>query len=305
VGFSLVSAWRLLVQQHPSAAALVDLTPGQLVGMSVKGLLGGALSTALGIGVAFFAVPMLSRFVVMGRAIGTASMLALPMAMAGAAGYLFAPAPEGCESCTGYVHLPAVAAVGVASVIGAPLGAQLSSILSTARLRQIFAVLLIAGAVSLLFKKLPELSADAQVALSAPRLSWPDDSQPAAAPDWLGQEPAQSAHYLASGHGPRRSFLPLLAGERAPETPDLGASLDGRMLEPSSATDEPHGVPFPERRSAATPRRPAAPLRRPDPRVRTVPSTASSAGSRPQADDGARPAATTTPPDLLRTLYGR
>jgi uncharacterized protein len=111
VGFSLVSAWRLLVQQSPAADALIDLTPSQLVGMSVKGLLGGALSTALGIGVAFFAVPMLSRFVAMGRAIGTASMLALPMAMVGAAGYLFAPTPEGCASCTGYVHLPAVGRV--------------------------------------------------------------------------------------------------------------------------------------------------------------------------------------------------
>ena len=57
-----------------------------------------------------------------------------------------APQPAG-QSCTGYVHFPAVAAVGVGTVLAAPVGAQLTAVLPARRLRQLFALILIAGTI--------------------------------------------------------------------------------------------------------------------------------------------------------------
>lgn len=184
-GFAFVSAWRLLRNSAPSAAANTAPTRLGLAGMALKAFGGGALSTALGTGVAFFAVPILSRWVPLARAIGTASALALPMAIAGAAGYLLAPQPAGCAACTGYVHFQAVAAVGVGTVLAAPLGAQLTVVLPARRLRQLFALLLIAGTIALLPKTLPELAAKAHASLAIPLLSWSSESRPAIAPAWL------------------------------------------------------------------------------------------------------------------------
>ena len=187
VGFAFVSAWRLLRNSAPSVAANTAPTRLGLVGMALKAFGGGALSTALGTGVAFFAVPILSRWVPLARAIGTASALALPMAIAGAAGYLLAPQPTGCAACTGYVHFQAVAAVGVGTVLAAPLGAQLTAVLPARRLWQLFALLLIAGTIGLLPKTLPELAAKAQGSLVIPLLAWSSESRPAIAPAWLSE----------------------------------------------------------------------------------------------------------------------
>jgi uncharacterized protein len=184
-GFAFVSAWRLLRNSAPSVAANMAPTRLGLAGMALKAFGGGALSTALGTGVAFFAVPILSRWIPLARAIGTASALALPMAIAGAAGYLLAPQPAGCAACIGYVHLPAVAAVGVGAVLAAPLGAQFTAVLPARRLRQLFALLLIAGTIGLLPKTLPELAAKAQGSLAVPLLAWSSESRPAIAPAWL------------------------------------------------------------------------------------------------------------------------
>ncbi len=191
-GFALISAWRLLSNSAPSAAANAAPIRLGLAGMAVKAFLGGALSTALGTGVAFFAVPILSRWIALARAIGTASALALPMAIAGAAGYLLAPQPAGCTACTGYVHFPAVAAVGVGTVLAAPVGAQLTAVLPARRLRQLFGLLLIAGSIGLLPKTLPELAAKAQASFAVPLLPWSSQSGPATAPSWLGGQQDQS-----------------------------------------------------------------------------------------------------------------
>jgi hypothetical protein len=157
----------------------------------------------------------LSRWVPLARAIGTASALALPMAIAGAAGYLLAPQPAGCAACTGYVHFPAVATVGVATVLAAPLGAQLTAVLPARRLRQLFAVLLIAGTIALLPKTLPQLAAKGQTSFAIHVLSWLSESRPAIAPAWLSgpQEQLISAPYSrAEPHSPfsptRQSYAP-------------------------------------------------------------------------------------------------
>jgi uncharacterized protein len=221
-GFALISAWRLLSDKPPSTVAEAAPTKLGLAGMALKAFLGGALSTALGTGVAFFAVPILSRWIPLARAIGTASALALPMAIAGAAGYLLTPQPAGCQSCAGYVHFPAVAAVGVGTVLAAPVGAQLTAVLPARRLRQLFALILIAGTIGLLPKTLPELAAKAQASLAVPLLAWPRQTGPATAPSWLGGQRQPIGSAVQSGSGER--FSPASSdGHPAP-------SLVGRLM---------------------------------------------------------------------------
>jgi uncharacterized protein len=304
-GFALSSAWRLLMGAGPSAVPLKELSPLSLAAMSVKGALGGALSTALGTGVAFFAVPVLSRFAPLAHAIGTASALALPMAVAGAAGYLLAPQPPGCMTCTGYVHLPAVAAIGVAAVLAAPVGAQLTAMLPARRLRQLFALLLIAGTVGLLQKKLPELSAEAQASLAFPRIAWAEQSTPATAPAWLGREQPPSSVRPAAGLGPGRSLMLLT---RRLSTP-FAASAMARLAAAGQGSDgaESSSMPLP-------PPAPKRNFQRRRVRQRTAALTACAsalAGRDMQAGcaacgvprQGAAPRAGSSS-DLLQTLFG-
>lgn len=196
-----------------------------LAGMALKAFGGGALSTALGTGVAFFAVPILSRWIPLARAIGTASALALSMAIAGAAGYLLAPQPAGCAACIGYVHLPAVAAVGVGAVLAAPLGAQLTAVLPARRLRQLFALLLIAGTIGLLPKTLPELAAKAQGSLAVPLLAWSSESRPAIAPAWLAGRREQLIGAPPSRAEPHSSFSPSSRSSARPPIAGMMARL--------------------------------------------------------------------------------
>jgi uncharacterized membrane protein YfcA len=185
-GFSLLSAARLLRRQDQAVQPSQGLTASRLVPLTAKAVGGGALSTLLGVGVAFFAVPMLSRFIPLPRAIGTASALALPMAIGGAAGYLYAPQPQGCAACTGFVHLPAVAVLGVATVLAAPLGAQLTAVLPVLLLRRVFAAVLVLGALGTLQKKLPEIAAELGVGLGRPLFAAAYGAPEAAtAPHWL------------------------------------------------------------------------------------------------------------------------
>jgi uncharacterized membrane protein YfcA len=182
VGFALLSALRLVRRKAPAPLPLDAAGPNVPV-LLAKSLGGGTLATLLGFGVAFFAVPVLSRLIPMPRTIGTASALALPMAIAGSIGYLHAAAPAGCAGCTGYVYLPAVAAIGVTTVLTVPLGARLTSVLPTVLVRWLFAMLLVAGAASLTAKKLPDMLAEAELLLTRTPLRLA--AAPAARPAWL------------------------------------------------------------------------------------------------------------------------
>ena len=77
-------------------------------------------------------------------AIGTSSALGVVIALAGAVGYALggqgAPTPAGS---LGFVYLPAVAGVGLASAFTAPLGARLAHALPAALLRRGFALFLL------------------------------------------------------------------------------------------------------------------------------------------------------------------
>ncbi len=136
--------------RHLSELCLSPFSPFSLV--AAGGVI-GLLSALIGIGGGSLTVPYLTwRGVPIRQAVGTAAACGVPIAWAGAAGFIVAgwsvagvPAPS-----LGYVVLPAFAAIAVASVVVAPLGARLAHRLPPQRLKQAFAVLLLGIGVSLL-----------------------------------------------------------------------------------------------------------------------------------------------------------
>ena len=127
-----------------SQSDLRDL-PGTLV-MGLVGVLIGSVSALLGIGGATLTVPLLARSGLDVRhAIGTSSACGLPIALAGALGFVVVGwGREGLPpGSTGFVYWPAVAGILLASVPAAPLGARLAHSLPLVVLKRIFAALVL------------------------------------------------------------------------------------------------------------------------------------------------------------------
>jgi uncharacterized membrane protein YfcA len=124
-------------------------------GVFAAGSLIGAVSSLLAAGGAFLSIPFLAWCnVPIRRAIGTAAANGFPIAIAGTAGYILQgwrmeALPAGS---LGYVYLPALALVAVASMTTAPLGARLAHRLPVKRLRMVLALMLYAVAIRLLIR---------------------------------------------------------------------------------------------------------------------------------------------------------
>ena len=113
----------------------------------------GALSSVLAAGGAFLSIPFLARCnVPLKRAIGTAAAIGFPIAAAGTVGYVLngLRARDLPEGSLGFVYLPALALIVVASMPMAPLGARLAHRLPVRRLRIVFALMLFAIALRML-----------------------------------------------------------------------------------------------------------------------------------------------------------
>ena len=127
--------------------------PG-IVGTTFAGSVIGAVSSWVGIGGGTLSVPfMLWHNVSLHRAIATSSAIGLPIAIAGATGYVLggwgtAHLPE---YSLGFVYLPALAGIVVGSVITAPIGARTAHRLAVKPLKRIFALLLYGLAIRMLF----------------------------------------------------------------------------------------------------------------------------------------------------------
>src|SRR5690606_36884683 len=120
--------------------------------MSAAGTGIGALSAVVGIGGGSMTVPLLVwRGVAPVRAVGTSSACGVAIGLASALGYaLHAPAGALPEHAVGYGYLPAAIGVALASVLSAPLGTKLAHRLHGDTLKRVFALFLLAVAVSLL-----------------------------------------------------------------------------------------------------------------------------------------------------------
>ncbi len=138
-------------EPHPSRQL-----PG-MAGMTFTGSITGWLSSLVSIGGGAIVVPFLIWCNVPVRhAIGTAAAIGFPIAVGGTLGYIAVGLHIDAlpEMHLGYVYLPALFWISLASVITAPLGAKAAHRMKVELLRKLFAVLLIALAAKLLLKVL-------------------------------------------------------------------------------------------------------------------------------------------------------
>ncbi len=118
--------------------------PGWL-GMSCMGGIIGTVSSFVGIGGGALSVPFMSACNIrVHQAIGTSAALGFPIAVAGTAGYaLNGMGAAGLpEWCLGYIHLPSLAGMVIASAAIAPYGVRAAHRMPVATLKKIFAIFL-------------------------------------------------------------------------------------------------------------------------------------------------------------------
>lgn len=128
--------------------------PG-VAGTTFAGAVIGAVSSWVGIGGGTLSVPfMLWHNLPLHRAIATSSAIGLPIAVAGATGYVLGGwgATSLPDYSWGFVYLPALAGIVLGSVLTAPLGARTAHRLPVRPLKRIFALLLYVLAVRMLYR---------------------------------------------------------------------------------------------------------------------------------------------------------
>lgn len=154
VVFLYYVAVQMLMDRRPKAARSF---PGHAGMLSAGGVI-GAVSSLVGIGGGTLSVPfMLWCNLSVHHAIGTSAAIGFPIAFAGTVGYIFNGLhSSGLPQYTfGYVYLPALAGIVCASVVTAPLGVRLAHSLPVAKLKKVFAVLLLAVGTRMLISLLP------------------------------------------------------------------------------------------------------------------------------------------------------
>jgi uncharacterized membrane protein YfcA len=120
-------------------------TPPKTKWISLVGTILGFKSGVLGIGGGAISVPfLLYSGLSMGQASGTSAAFTFPIALIGTASCLWLVPPEiGVTGVTGTVYWPAVALVAPFTMLGAPIGAQLSHVIPQAQLKRLFALFLL------------------------------------------------------------------------------------------------------------------------------------------------------------------
>ncbi|WP_049723363.1 sulfite exporter TauE/SafE family protein [Gilvimarinus polysaccharolyticus] len=147
--FMSAVALYMMIGKPPHADRIL---PGP-VGLGAVGSGIGGVSALVAIGGGSLTVPFLVWCnVPMARAVGTSAAVGLPIAAAGAAGYIVNGwGLSGLPSHTlGFVVWPAVLAMALMSFITAPLGARLAHRLPVATLKRVFAVVMVLLAVKML-----------------------------------------------------------------------------------------------------------------------------------------------------------
>ena len=139
--FELLVAAQMAFGRAPAPHRVL---PG-VFGLSLAGGVIGAVSAIVGIGGGTMTVPFLRWCnVAMRQAVATAAAVGLPIALAGALGFVVAGwgNPALPEASTGYLYWPAFLGIVAASMLFAPLGAHWAHILPTALLKRFFATFL-------------------------------------------------------------------------------------------------------------------------------------------------------------------
>ncbi len=117
----------------------------------------GIASAIFGIGGGSLTVPYLTRYnVVMQKAVGTSAACGLPIAIAGALGFMFFGMQQQVDvpNTIGFVHVYAFLGISIMSFFTAKVGAKVAHILSPELLKKCFSVLLFVVGLYFLYKGL-------------------------------------------------------------------------------------------------------------------------------------------------------
>ena len=139
--FVAFSATQMFLNRRPKPTRTL---PGRLGTFGMGGVI-GLLSSLVGAGGAFVSVPFMTWCnVKIHDAVGTSAALGFPIAFAGTLGYIWAGQglPQMPPGSFGYLYLPGLIVVSIASMTMAPLGARTAHRMDIQPLRKLFAVVL-------------------------------------------------------------------------------------------------------------------------------------------------------------------
>jgi uncharacterized membrane protein YfcA len=151
--FVSFSALQMLVEKKPKPTRQLPGAPGMLAAGGAIGL----LAALVGAGGAFVSVPFMTWCnVKIHNAVATSAALGFPIALAGTVGYVIAgwslrDMPAGT---LGFLYLPALLTISIASVLLAPVGARAAHRMDVRQLRRVFALLLFGLAAYMIDKAL-------------------------------------------------------------------------------------------------------------------------------------------------------
>ncbi|MDH5205676.1 MAG: sulfite exporter TauE/SafE family protein [Hylemonella sp.] len=139
--FVTFSATQMFLDRKPKPTRTLPGAPG-MFGM---GNLIGLLSSLVGAGGAFVSVPFMTWCnVKIHQAVATSAALGFPIALAGTLGYAWAgrQLPDMPPGALGYLYLPGLLVISLASMSTAPLGARTAHRMDIRPLKRAFAVVL-------------------------------------------------------------------------------------------------------------------------------------------------------------------
>lgn len=152
--YVFIVALQILSDYRPNPSRILPARAA----LNCVGIFIGWVSSFVGIGGGTLSVPFLIYCNIDAkRAIGTSSAIGLPIALAGAAGYIISGLPISTLPAysLGFVYLPAFSIIALSSLISAPFGALLVQKLAVKKLKKIFAWLLILIGLKMCFSLLP------------------------------------------------------------------------------------------------------------------------------------------------------
>jgi uncharacterized protein len=149
--FVAFSATQMLLNRKPKPSRTMPGTAGTFAMGNVIGL----LSSLVGAGGAFVSVPFMTWCNIrIHDAVGTSAALGFPIALAGTAGYIWAGQgmPQMPPGSVGYLYLPGLVIISLASMLMAPVGARTAHRMDIQPLRRMFAFVLYGLAVYFLVR---------------------------------------------------------------------------------------------------------------------------------------------------------
>lgn len=150
VVFVSYSATQLLLNIKPAPSRRLPGTTGMA---GATGAI-GVLSSLVGVGGGVITIPLMVMCnVPMRNAVGTSAALGLPIAIAGAIGYVYTGLGESHlpPMSFGYVYVPALVGIVIGTFVTVPLGARLAHSMPVSNLKRIFAVILFLLAAKMLW----------------------------------------------------------------------------------------------------------------------------------------------------------